>query len=191
MEESMPQIIVNGVAYSSMDEMPLEIRQAYEQAMGIFADNNKNGMPDILEGGSGELNSNIKITPIAVNSANIIVDGKIYSNATELPPEARQKYEQAMAKLRQSMGDANQNGVPDLLEGVISAADKATINSASPNTMITPSEPLVNAPISDMGDGTLKYKGLLILAGIVIVILVAALIVLGLFIVLPLLRRNM
>ena len=187
----MPQIIVNGIAYSSMDEMPLEIRQAYEQAMGIFADNNKNGIPDILEGGSGGLNSNIKITPIAANSANIIVDGKIYSDANELPPEARQKYEQAMAKLRQRMGDANQNGVPDLLEGVISAADKATMYPVSPNAMISPSEPLVTVPTSDMGDGTLKYKGLLILAGIVIVILAAALIVIGLFIVLPLLRRNM
>lgn len=187
----MPQIIVNGIAYSSMDEMPLEIRQAYEQAMGIFADNNKNGIPDILEGEFGRKNPNSKITPIVVNSANIIVDGKIYSNANELPPEARQKYEQAMAKLGQRMGDTNQNGVPDLLEGVISAAGKATMYSTSPNNMITPSEPLVNMPTLGMGDVTRKYKGLLILAGIVIVILAAALFVLGMFVVLPLLKRNM
>jgi len=42
------QFVVDGKAYSSLDELPTEARQKYEQAIGRF-DANRNGIPDLLE----------------------------------------------------------------------------------------------------------------------------------------------
>ena len=43
-------ITVNGQTYSSVDEMPPEVRRQYEQVMSLMADRNNDGVPDILEG---------------------------------------------------------------------------------------------------------------------------------------------
>jgi len=43
------QFVVDGKAYSSLDELPAEARQKYEQAMGRL-DANQNGVPDLFEG---------------------------------------------------------------------------------------------------------------------------------------------
>ncbi len=46
------RIIFNGKEYASPEEMPPDVRQAYNQAIGIMlADANQNGIPDIFEGG--------------------------------------------------------------------------------------------------------------------------------------------
>jgi hypothetical protein len=45
------QFIVDGKAYSSLDELPANARQKYEQALGGF-DANRNGIPDLLENSS-------------------------------------------------------------------------------------------------------------------------------------------
>jgi hypothetical protein len=42
------QFIVDGKAYSSLDEMPAEMRQKYQQSLGQL-DANRNGIPDLLE----------------------------------------------------------------------------------------------------------------------------------------------
>ena len=42
------QFVVDGKAYSSLDELPTAARQKYEQAIGRF-DANHNGIPDLLE----------------------------------------------------------------------------------------------------------------------------------------------
>ncbi len=44
------RIIFNGREYANADEMPPEARAAYEQAMSVFADADRNGVPDIFEG---------------------------------------------------------------------------------------------------------------------------------------------
>ena len=44
------RIIFNGREYANADEMPAEARAAYEQAMGVFTDADRNGIPDIFEG---------------------------------------------------------------------------------------------------------------------------------------------
>jgi hypothetical protein len=104
------KIVFNGKEYNSADEMPADVRAAYQQAMGIFADGDKNGIPDILEG-----KGSINIQPAVFSSSTIIYDGKTYASVNDLPPEARQKYEEAMAKL-----DANHDGIPDVLNGNVS-----------------------------------------------------------------------
>lgn len=47
------RIVFNGTEYSSPDQMPPNVRQAYDQAMGsVLADRDRNGIPDIFEGKS-------------------------------------------------------------------------------------------------------------------------------------------
>jgi hypothetical protein len=48
------RIIFNGQEYSSPEEMPAEVRRAYDQAMGsVLADADRDGIPDIFEAGGG------------------------------------------------------------------------------------------------------------------------------------------
>ncbi|MFN2530103.1 MAG: SHOCT domain-containing protein [Pyrinomonadaceae bacterium] len=50
------RIIFNGQEYSSIDQMPEQIRRAYEVAIGAaFTDANKNGIPDFLESGANTI----------------------------------------------------------------------------------------------------------------------------------------
>ncbi len=52
------RFIVNGQEYASLDEMPGDARAAYGQAMGVLADSDRNGVPDVLAGmGQGERTS--------------------------------------------------------------------------------------------------------------------------------------
>lgn len=47
------RIVFNGTEYSSPDQMPPDVRQAYDRAMGsVLADADRNGIPDIFEGKS-------------------------------------------------------------------------------------------------------------------------------------------
>jgi hypothetical protein len=77
----------------------------------ILSDKNKDGIPDAFEG----MISNV------VSSTKIIADGKEYNSLDELPPDVRAKYEQAMGKL-----DANRNGIPDFLEGMVKSQDETS-----------------------------------------------------------------
>lgn len=48
------EIVFNGQKFSSPDDMPPEIRKAYEQVMsGVLADSDGDGIPDIVERGGG------------------------------------------------------------------------------------------------------------------------------------------
>ena len=114
------RIVIDGMTYNSVDEMPEEIRQKYLAAMrnldknndgtpdmlenmdALFGDKDKDGMPDSLAG----LVANV------VKATRIVADGKEYNSLEELPPEVRAKLSQAMGKF-----DANQNGIPDFMEG--------------------------------------------------------------------------
>lgn len=127
-------IVIDGKTYNNVEEMPPDIRQKYEAAMrslgvanqnripdafenvNILGDKNNNGMPDIVE--------NLVAGQAAVSSMKIIVDGKEFNGLEGLPPEARAQYEAAMAKL-----DANKNGIPDFVEGMMKTA---TSNQAAP-----------------------------------------------------------
>jgi len=44
------KIIFNGKTYTKVEDMPEEVRQAYQQALAQFAGADRNGIPDILEG---------------------------------------------------------------------------------------------------------------------------------------------
>jgi hypothetical protein len=57
-------------------------------------------------------NNFIDSTEVAMNPKEIVIDGKTYNSVDEMPPAVRQKYEQAM----RSLGDANNNQIPDAFE---------------------------------------------------------------------------
>ena len=88
------QIIFNKKSYNSVEEMPANERQAYEQMFQIFKDENGNGIPDFLEGDVAK-----NVTTAFPNVVHY--NGQMYNNLGELPPEARQKVQEAMSKLSQ------------------------------------------------------------------------------------------
>ena len=126
------RIVIDGKTYSSVDEMPVDVRQKYEEAMrgfkevnpsanppqdmagmlsNIFADANNNGMPDIME--------NQQVINVS-GGTNYVVDGQVFNSLDQLPPEARAQYEQAMGAI-----DKNRNGIPDFMEGMMNIQSQA------------------------------------------------------------------
>lgn len=95
------RIIFNGKSYNDASEMPPEVRQAYERVLGLLADANRNGVPDLLESaGLG--------TVICVQENQIVVNGQNYSRPEDLPPAARQLFDQAMSQLGTAGSDLPQ-----------------------------------------------------------------------------------
>jgi hypothetical protein len=122
-------IVIDGKTYNSVDEMPAQVRQKYEQAMRSLGDANKNQIPDAFEtmnifadkdkDGAPDVLEQIAAGHHVVNSMKIIVDGQEFDGLENLPPEARARYEEAMSKL-----DANRNGIPDFVEGMINTENQ-------------------------------------------------------------------
>jgi hypothetical protein len=140
-----PNIIFNGKAYDSVDEMPPDHRRAYESIMGVMADKNRNGMPDILEG-----------LPAAgtqmASSMQIFFEGKMYSGLIDLPPEARARYDQAMGKL-----DRDKDGVIDFMQGA--GTMTAVTGTGVPQTSPPPRSP---SPAEGSPDRRLVVVGVVI-----------------------------
>ncbi len=88
----MATIIFNGRSYNSVEEMPANERQAYDQMMQIFEDKNGNGVPDFLEG-------DMMQKLLAANSTRVVVSGGTVHNLDDLSPELRQKVDTALQKM--------------------------------------------------------------------------------------------
>ena len=171
-------IVIDGKTYKSVDEMPEDVRRSYEQTMQAFADNDKNGIPDGLENMNILADKNKDGMPDAfegmvsnvMSPTRIVADGKVYNSLDELPPDVRAKYEQAMGKL-----DANRNGVPDFMEGMINVPNQGISNAAvsfgTSNPRPASSQPIpVNSTIEPESSGgwMLALAGIL-LAGLCLV----------------------
>jgi len=90
------QILFNGKSYASLDEMPANERQAYENLQQIFVDANGNGIPDFME---GDVARKVMSAFTSTNVAD--ANGRVYTSLEELPPEVREKVERAFSKLSQ------------------------------------------------------------------------------------------
>ena len=130
-------IVIDGKTYNSVNEMPADVRQQYEQAMrslgdannnrvpdafesaNIFADQDRNGIPDAFE--------NLSPQSTTVGSMKIMIDGKEFNRIEDLPPDARARYKEAMGNM-----DANRNGIPDFVEGMFTSSTPAANISSSP-----------------------------------------------------------
>jgi hypothetical protein len=170
-------IVIDGKTYHSVEEMPADVREKYEQAMrslgdannnqipdvfeamNIFADQDKDGVPDVLE--------NLTASQTTVSSMKFVIDGKEFDGLENLTPEARAKYEKAMGKL-----DANRNGIPDFVEGMINTSAQ-TANSSVSVGVDTPrrSAPL---PVSPTITPDTSSGWMLVLAGLFLLALCAA-----------------
>lgn len=169
-------IVIDGKTYKSVDEMPEEIRRKYEEAMRNL-DKNGNGTPDILENQNFFTDKNNDGIPDALEnlaalkgahvmgSTKIMVNGQAYDVLDQLPPEIRAKYEQAMSAM-----DANRNGMPDFMEGMINVPAPATNNA--PVSFGTPNPPLSKPiPASSTIEPESSGGWMLALAGIALVAL--------------------
>lgn len=107
-------IVIDGKTYRSVDEMPEDVRRNYENAMRGL-DHNQNGTPDLFEGNASFQDT----TTSVVNTAKIIVNGQVFDGLDQLPPEIRAKYEQALGAM-----DANKNGIPDFVEGMLGTSNQ-------------------------------------------------------------------
>jgi hypothetical protein len=112
-------IVIDGKTYTSLEEMPPDVRQKYEQAMRSLEDANNNRIPDAFEtadifadqdrDGTPDVLENLAAQSTTVSTMKIIIDGKEFTRVEDLPPDARARYEEAMGKM-----DANQMAFPIL-----------------------------------------------------------------------------
>lgn len=137
-------IVIDGKSYNSVDEMPPDIRALYEEAMrnvsrdrlhnpvenlDPFTDRDGDGIAD----GFAAMPSAQNMAGNVMNSAQIVVNGQTYNSLAELPPEYRATYEQAMGNL-----DANRNGIPDFVEGMLKMTGQAVPTATSNYDIATP-----------------------------------------------------
>lgn len=127
-------IVIDGKTYTSVNEMPPDVRSKYEQAMAGLKDENRDGLPDFVENAQ----------PAVVTSLmKFIVDGKEYNGLDDLPPEARARYEQALGTL-----DKNRNGMPDFMEGMLGIPSQAAAAQEAPVVQTPPPAPASRFPQS-------------------------------------------
>ena len=119
------KIIVNGQEYSSVEEMPPDVRRQYEQAMSALADRDGNGVPDIMQSGlsgmSGmeDLGDGFHKVDVEVETRNeYVVDGNEYSSLDEMPSEVREMFGRMTRDLPSGGGPgANQAFEVEIIEG--------------------------------------------------------------------------
>lgn len=166
----MPKIMVNGQSYDSPDDMPANVRDAYLKAMEILHDSDGNGIPDFLEGKPVQ---NINDGSVSMNlrsGSQIILGDKIFSDPNDLPPDARLKYDQAVAKIGPLLSDLNGNGIPDMLEG--KAGNNTTPESISASSPMQASPAIPQEPPSSVvqeESTNFAAIALIILAGVILV----------------------
>lgn len=85
------KFIVNGVSYDSLADMPPDVRRQYERAMQILKDVKQK------DGEKESVKKTVKSSPdgvsIKVEKREVVynVDGKIFTDPAQLPPEIRVK----------------------------------------------------------------------------------------------------
>lgn len=90
----MPVITFNGNTYTDINEMPEVERRAFEEMTRMFADENGNGIPDLLEGDMVK-----KVLAVHASNMDVNVNGQTYHSLEELPPDLRQSVDSAFVML--------------------------------------------------------------------------------------------
>lgn len=170
-------IVIDGKTYNSVEELPPDIRKKYEQAMRTLGDANNNQIPDVFESlniftdqnkdGAPDILENLTASHHTVSTMKIVVDGKEFNGLEELPPEARAKYEEAMGNL-----DANRNGIPDFVEGMLNPANQNVMSVSRPVADSRP--PSSHVSSSPMITPDTSNGWMLVLSGVFLFLLCAA-----------------
>lgn len=172
-------IVIDGKTYNSVEEMPPDVRQKYEQAMRSLGDANRNHVPDAFEGanifadqdkdGIPDAFENLAVQNTGVSSMKIVIDGKEFNRVEDLPPDARARYEEAMGKM-----DANRNGIPDFVESMFTSSNQSigVSSSAIPEKSYRSAKAPLPAPSAITPDTSNGW--MLVLAGLFILFLCVA-----------------
>ncbi|HEX4574792.1 MAG TPA: hypothetical protein VH158_06650 [Gemmatimonadales bacterium] len=84
------KIVFNGHEYSNVEAMPPDVRQEYEVTLDLLGKTSDRGMISQLLDAVG-----LKVQ--ATIRRKIVINGKEYASVDALPPELRQRFEQAVA----------------------------------------------------------------------------------------------
>jgi hypothetical protein len=170
-------IVIDGKTYKSVEEMPEDVHKKYESAMQAL-DKNQNGVPDMLENTNlfadknqlgmanifEDLTSFQGSTSHMISTTKITINGQVYDSLDQLPPDIRAKYEQALGAM-----DANKNGIPDFVEGMLSSAIQ-TNNIATDFGTASPRPASPNSiPVSSTIEPDSSRSWLLVLTGILLI----------------------
>jgi hypothetical protein len=97
------KIRVNGQEYASVEDMPPQIRQAYERAMAATPGAKHSGLLNTLENG---LRANAR----TVSNAKVIFNGQEYGSVDQMPANVRQLYQAVMATVENDTPVASETG---------------------------------------------------------------------------------
>ena len=149
----------NGQKYSSVEAMPPEVRREYEKAMEMLKRVERGGLADFPMA-NGQTKQRV-----VVSELTITVDGKTYHSEEEMPPEVRQRYEEAMGRLRQAV-EAEEEQPPTAftasLPGDESVPAARQMEAATP--IAPPASPVVQ-------EARTSVSGLLVLVAVVVLLL--------------------
>jgi hypothetical protein len=98
------KITVNGQTYSSIEEMPPDVRAKYDRAMAAMADRDNNGIPDVLEHPAPLGQRNIGVVR---TNTRIVVNGKEYENLEDVPLAMRNLIGNALHERSGMVGGAD------------------------------------------------------------------------------------
>jgi hypothetical protein len=123
------KITVNGVSYSSPDEMPADVRAKYDRAMAAMADRDHNGISDILERPSPAGQANVGVVR---TTSRIVVNGKEYGSLDEVPPAMRNLIGGALGRAKTTpvttdSGLINWGAIGGLIVGFLLGCAAATV----------------------------------------------------------------
>ena len=152
----MEIISFNGKAYNSLEEMPADQRAAYEQVMAFMKDENNNGIPDMFEG-------DVIQKMIGMASTRVIVNGQEMQSMETLPPEARAKFDKAMAKLSQlGILPSGAQGMQGLSSQLSQTSLQATPDFPQSEPAFKSSPPLMQSSPSAISEDSGSRTGIII-----------------------------
>jgi hypothetical protein len=155
----MPKIHFNGKTYNDLAEMPATEREAYEQLMEIFKDEDQDGTPDVFQG--DVVGNLIEVVKKASG------DPKATAGLERMSPEMRANISKGVAKLYE-LGLIS--GSPDLPEEwPFSTSEKAP---SWDDSEIRPSKPIIQSPSAIQEDSGSRV-------GVIFLVLILALCVFG------------
>jgi len=90
------KIKLNGVTYESLEAMPPEARKLYDTLLQVpeLVDRDQDRLPDLVQREFGPLKYTSTVR------RKLIVNGTEYADEAAMPPEVRQKYQQAMQAMK-------------------------------------------------------------------------------------------
>lgn len=108
---------INGQEYASVDDMPAEVRQAYERAMSTL----------------GQTGGPVHISPV---STKVVFNGQGYASADQMPADVRRLYDDVMATLDTQRASAAAAASPASAAPWQSGASRVVAREASTATAV-------------------------------------------------------